>query len=158
MFFEDPKRPLKFTLRCDCGKVSPDIPSAIKDMREPMGKSPVVVAVVAALMAAGFVALLALFHPRPAIPLAGIPAADIKADREKPIRIIPIVRQADAEPEPPIGRYYPPIVQPVELPRVLDPPVHKNQPVAQNICDRTGGRKVETNNGRSWHCEYNHRN
>ena len=35
----------------------------------------------------------------------------------------------------------------------FDPPVPgKKRP--GNVCTRTGGRKVVTNSGRSWHCEY----
>jgi hypothetical protein len=47
---------------------------------------------------------------------------------------------------------------------LVDPAVHRPSSVTQNsvhpqnICERTGGHKVETNGGRSWHCEYNHRN
>jgi hypothetical protein len=154
LYFEDQKHPLHYTLRCRCGRVVPDISTAIKEMRKPMQTSPTVVAIIAAILAAGFVAILATFHPHPAVPATDV--HESKGDMERHIRIIPIVQPQVVDAEPTKI----PVVQPVEPPRIsypADPAVHKN-PVAQNICDRTGGRKVETNNGRSWHCEYNHRN
>lgn len=112
-----------------------------------MIRSPQWMMIIAAVLAAGFIVILAAMHPRPAIPQE-VPK---KGDMEHRVRIIPIDRPPEAVPTPP-----PPIMEapPVET--------HKTQavtrPLAQNVCDRTGGRKVETNNGRSWHCEYNHRN
>jgi hypothetical protein len=158
MFFENPECPLRYTLRCDCGKVARDMPTALKDMRNQMQKSPTWMVVVAAVLAAGFVAILAAIHPHPAIP--AIPEVhSSKGDMEHHIRIIQIDRPPVIEDKPqPVKAEVP---QPFPWP--VDPPVvHKTQPVvkpvAQNVCERTGGRKVETNGGRSWHCEYNHRN
>jgi hypothetical protein len=121
-----------------------------------MHQSSPAIAIIATVLAAGCVAMLAAIHSKPAIPAVKVPEISSKGDMEHHIRIIPITRPEVVDAGPPQ-----PVIQPVEPPRIYwpaDPAVHKTQPVAQNICERTGGRKVETNSGRSWHCEYNHRN
>jgi hypothetical protein len=133
--------------------------------------NPVSVIVISVLLAAAIVMTLALMRHESAPTLAEHRAE--KSDMvRRPVRVIPIDREpslpakeAEATQPPEIDQFHtwpgraqaqainptPPVAPPVPA---APPPVHRDQ----NICDRTGGYKVETNNGRSWHCAYAHRN
>lgn len=94
-----------------------------------------------------------------------------KGDTEAPktIRVVPIVPPPKPEPYvkkdvpaptegPPVATAKPPVETPVPNPEEpTSTGRHWRAPSrggGGDICSRTGGRKVETNHGRSWRCVY----
>ena len=66
----------------------------------------------------------------------------------EPVRILPetisVLPKGDRLP-------LPVLLEPEPAPEPIRP---HTPPAPENLCTRHGGRKVETNGGRSWHCVY----
>jgi hypothetical protein len=87
------------------------------------------------------------------------PVKSIKGDREpvKQIRVIPISKPPptlDEDPKLTLAEAPPRAEAPPTLPPVIEIPKPEKPKQESNLCTQHGGWKVETNNGRSWHCEY----